>query len=87
MSGSVDELAVDDFRWALHLCVNTSTDPVVDLSDVDFFPSMAVGALIGALKRSRGALTVVAREGSFAAKVLGVCGIAFEPQTAGATEG
>ena len=87
VNGSVDEVAVDDFRWALHLCVNTSSDPVVDLSDVDFFPSMAVGALIGALKRSRGALTVVAREGSFAAKVLGVCGIAFVAEAAGATEG
>jgi anti-anti-sigma regulatory factor len=76
VSGSVDELAVDDFRWALHLCMSASTDPVVDLSDVDFFPSFAVGALIGALRRDRG-MTVAAREGTFAAKVLDVCGIPY----------
>ncbi|HWM75463.1 MAG TPA: hypothetical protein VNQ53_17065 [Nocardioides sp.] len=87
VSGSVDELAVDDFRWALHLCTNASSDAVVDLSDVDFFPSLAVGALIGTLKRNRDAVTVVARDGSFAAKVLQVCGIPFEPQAAGAGEG
>ena len=75
--GSVDELAVDDFRWALHLCMSASTDPIVDLSDVDFFPSFAVGALIGAMRRGRG-VTVVAREGTFAAKVLDVCGIPYE---------
>ena len=33
--------------------MNASDDPIVDLSDVDFFPSVAVGALIGALKRDR----------------------------------
>jgi|RhiMethySRZTD1v2_1073278.scaffolds.fasta_scaffold769462_2 anti-anti-sigma regulatory factor len=77
VSGSVDELAVDDFRWALHLCMSASDDPIVDLSDVDFFPSVAVGALIGALRRDRG-VTVVAREGTFAAKVLDVCGIPHE---------
>jgi anti-anti-sigma regulatory factor len=76
VSGSVDELAVDDFRWALHLCMSASTNPVVDLSDVDFFPSCAVGALIGALRRDRG-VTVVAIEGTFAAKVLDVCGIPY----------
>ncbi len=86
VSGSVDELAVDDFRWALHLCTNAAEDPIVDLSDVDFFPSVAVGALIGALKRNPGAVTVVARQGSFAAKVLELCGIPFEPQAAGAGE-
>jgi anti-anti-sigma regulatory factor len=79
VTGSVDELAVDDFRWALHLCMSASDDPIVDLSDVDFFPSVAVGALIGALRRDRGGMTIVAREGSFAAKVLDVCGIPFGP--------
>jgi len=82
VSGSVDELAVDDFRWALHVCTNAADEPVVDLSDVDFFPSVAVGALIGALKRNPGAVTVVARQGSFAAHVLELCGIPFDPQAA-----
>jgi anti-anti-sigma regulatory factor len=80
VSGSVDELAVDDFRWALHLCMSASDNPIVDLSDVDFFPSVAVGALIGALRRDRG-VTVVARDGTFAAKVLDVCGIPYGAPT------
>jgi anti-anti-sigma regulatory factor len=86
VSGSVDEVAVDDFRWALHLCMGASDDPIVDLSDVDFFPSVAVGALIGALKRDRG-VRVVARDGSFAAKVLDVCGIPFEQPRPSASDG
>ena len=85
VSGSVDELSVDDFRWALHLCMSASDDPIVDLSDIDFFPSVAVGALIGALRRDRG-VTVVAREGTFAAKVLDVCGIPYGVPAPGSGE-
>ena len=79
VSGVIDELAVDDFRHALHRCMNGSGYAVVvDLSDVDFLPSMAIGVLVGAMKDDRGSVTALARRGCFAARVLGLCGIPFE---------
>jgi anti-anti-sigma factor len=78
VSGSIDELAVDDFRRALHDHVVGSADAVIDLSDVDFLPSMAIGALVGVLKRAPGKVTLAAREGSRAAKLLRICGLPFE---------
>ncbi len=79
VSGAVDELALDDFRRALHLCMNGSSDAVVvDLSDVDFLPCMAIGVLVGAIKHDWDSVTVVARDGCFAARVLALCGIPFK---------
>ena len=79
VSGAVDELALDDFRRALHLCMNGSSDAVVvDLSDVDFLPSMAVRVLAGAMNDDRVSVTAVARKGCIAAAVLSVCGVPFE---------
>jgi anti-anti-sigma factor len=80
VSGSIDELAVDEFRQVLHRFVAGTDHAVVDLSDVDFLPSMAIGALVGVMKQPQGSLTIVAREGCFAAKVLAICGIPFEFQ-------
>jgi anti-anti-sigma regulatory factor len=77
VSGSVDELSVDDFRAHLRQCLEASATPCVDLSDVDFLPSLAVGVLVGALQHDPPELTVVARKGCIAAKVLNVCGIEF----------
>ena len=78
VSGCIDELAVDDFRRALHDHVVGSADAVIDLSDVDYLPSMAIGALVGALKHKRNQVTLVAREGSRSAKLLRICGLPFE---------
>ena len=80
VSGSIDELAVDDFRRALHDHVVGSKDAVIDLSDVQFLPSMAIGALVGVLKHAPGKVTLVANEGSRAAKLLRICGLPFEDQ-------
>jgi anti-anti-sigma factor len=78
VSGSIDEQSVDEFRSALHRYVSGTPNAIVDLSDVDFLPSMAVGALVGAMKRAEGSLTIVAGDGCVAAKVLAICGIPFE---------
>ncbi len=79
VSGSVDELAVDDFSRALQQCVNGSSDAVVvDLSDVDFLPSMGIAVLVRAMKPDGGSVTIVARRGCFAARVLTLCCIPFE---------
>ena len=79
VSGVIDELAVDDFRRELQRCMKASSDAVVvDLSDVDFLPSMAVGVLVGAMNDDRVSVTAVARKGCFAAAVLSVCGVPFE---------
>jgi anti-anti-sigma factor len=80
VSGSIDELAVDDFRRVLHDHVAGSADAVIDLSDVEFLPSMAIGALVGVLKHTPDTVTLVAREGSRAAKLLRICGLPFECQ-------
>src|SRR5688500_11970940 len=77
ISGSVDELAASEFRQALHAFIAATTDPVVDLSDVDFFPSMAIGVLVGACRPDWASVTIVAEKGCFAARVLKVCGIPF----------
>jgi len=84
VSGVSDELAVADFRRELQRCVNGSSDAVVvDLSDVDLLPSMAVGVLVGAMNDDRVSVTAVARKGCFAAAVLSVCGVPFETREEG----
>jgi anti-anti-sigma regulatory factor len=85
VSGSIDEDAIDEFRSVLRRHVTMARDAAIDLSDVEFLPSMAVGALVGAMKHASGDLTIVARDGCFAAKVLTICGIPFEPQVTDAT--
>jgi len=64
LSGSVDELSVDDFREHLRQCLEASSTPGVDVSDVDFLPSLAVGVLVGALQHDPPVLTAVARKGA-----------------------
>jgi anti-anti-sigma regulatory factor len=86
VSGSIEELAVDDFRRALHDHVVGSADAVIDLSDVDFLPSMAIGALVGVLKHAADKVTLVAREGSRSAKLLRICGLPFEYQETSGVE-
>lgn len=81
VSGSVDELEGPTFRGDLDShSGGYSRDLTLDLSDVEFFPSLAVGVLVVALRtmRENGAeLTVLAREGSIVARVLTVCRLDF----------
>lgn len=81
VSGSVDELEGPTFRSDLEKYSDAySTDLTLDLGEVEFFPSLAVGVLVVALRtmRENGAeLTVLAREGSIVARVLTVCRLDF----------
>ena len=81
VSGSVDELEGPTFRSDLEKhSGDYRRDLTVDLGEVEFFPSLAVGVLVVALRtmRDNGAeLTVLARDGSIVARVLTVCRLDF----------
>jgi anti-anti-sigma factor len=81
VSGTIGETTGPQFREDIETHSDEFTRPLdVDLSGVDFFPSLAVGVLAVALRRSREAgteLGVLAREGSIAARVLTICGLPY----------
>lgn len=86
VEGTVDELAGPTFREDLAKHSEQHTKPLtVDLSGVEFFPSVAVGVLAVAMRQSREAdadITLLAREGSIVARVLTVCGLDYVEQPA-----
>jgi anti-anti-sigma factor len=89
--GCVDHTDVEAFRASLREASRDfQRDLTVDLSEVEFFPSQAVGVLVGArnaASRNGTTLELVARDGTLARRVLNICGIpvneplAVEPQT------
>lgn len=86
--GCVDELRLDDFREALRTSSHDYTvDLIVDLSEVQFLPSMAIGVLVGARKRFEEAgLEIVARHGTIARRVLEICWLTVDDPTPLAVE-
>lgn len=80
--GTVDEISASAFRDDLLRRVQAlDTGFVVDLSDVDFFPSAAVGALIAGLKAAAGRqqeLRIRVDDGTIAQRVLRICGLDYE---------
>lgn len=81
VTGSVDELAGPVFREDLAKHTEQHTQSlVVDLSDVEFFPSLAVGVLAVAMRQSREAgaeIEVRARESGIVARVLTICALPY----------
>ena len=79
VSGEVDELSAVRLREALDKHSNGFADDlVVDLSDVDFLPSMGVGVLAVAARNAeeRGSkIELVAGKGTIAQQVLNICGL------------
>ncbi|HET9420784.1 MAG TPA: STAS domain-containing protein [Nocardioides sp.] len=79
VSGEVDELSAVRLREALETNSNGFADDlVVDLSDVDFLPSMGVGVLAVASRTAdeRGSkIELVAVKGTIAQQVLNICGL------------
>jgi anti-anti-sigma factor len=60
VSGCLDELNVAAFRDALREATEDYTKPVVvDLNDITFMPSLAIGTLLGAMARCPGTRVVV----------------------------
>jgi anti-anti-sigma factor len=84
VTGSVDELSGPTFRADLEKYSDGfSRDITVDLSGVDFFPSLAVGVLAVAAKNARNAgheLDVVAAPGSIVARVLTISRLPYREQ-------
>ena len=81
VSGTIDELAGPRFRDVLQKYSKDFAESlVVDLSDVDFMPSLAIGVLATAHKNMRNAgaeLDLVAEDGTVAQRVLHVCAMPY----------
>lgn len=81
VSGTIDELAGPRFRDVLQkYSQDFAQSLVVDLSDVDFMPSLAVGVLATAHKNMRSAgaeLDLLAEDGTVAQRVLHVCAMPY----------
>ncbi len=82
LHGELDESGSAALRDLLKaITVDLVGDLRVDLADVDFLPSVAVGVLAaaqGAAARKGASLTFAATTGSIAQRVLTICGIAHE---------
>jgi anti-anti-sigma factor len=81
VSGEVDEVAAGELRTAIEKHSDGFTAPLaVDLSDVTYLPSAAVGVLATARQRSTtsgATLELVAADGSIAQRVLAVCALPY----------
>lgn len=79
VSGVIDEAASPRLREALRSATEDySRDATVDLTDVDFLPSTAVGVLAVAQNTAQDggvSLDLVAASGTLAQRVLTVCAI------------
>ena len=78
ISGVLDELAVPELREMLHAATEDYTkDLTVDLSRVDFLPSVALGVLVAAMGSGVARIRLVAQEGTIASRVLAITGLDF----------
>jgi anti-anti-sigma factor len=79
--GDLDELATFELRETLAQATDQLTaDLTIDLTDVDFLPSSAIGVLATAqtgARRNGSDITFVAADGSVAQRVLAVCGLDY----------
>lgn len=81
VGGFVDEMSGLALRDAIAKRSQDFTEPlVVDLSDVDFLPSLGVGILAVAMKKAgeQGtSIELTAQQGSVAQQVLNICGLPY----------
>jgi anti-anti-sigma factor len=76
VSGEVDELSGQALRSQIVQCSENFTQPLsIDLSDVDFFPSLGVGILARAM--TMGEIELVAEDGCVAQRVLRICQLPY----------
>lgn len=89
VSGSVDEYAVLALRNALREHTDDyRTSLAVDLSDADYLPSVAVSVLVTAMRSAEengASLTLVAKDGTIAQRVLLVCALPYRHSLDGET--
>ncbi|WP_370246464.1 STAS domain-containing protein [Nocardioides sp.] len=81
VAGSVDEFALVGLRVAIDDIVEQARKAVVDVSEVAFLPSAAVGVLVqarGFARRQGGELIIVAADGSPAQRTLSLMGVDAE---------
>ena len=79
--GDLDEPATLELRDTLAKATDQLTsDLTIDLSDVDFLPSSAIGVLATTqadARRNGATVTFVANDGTVAQRVLRVCGLDY----------
>jgi anti-anti-sigma factor len=79
VSGSVDELSGVALREAIDKHSDGCTEEMsVDLTDVDFLPSLGIGVLAIAMRTAEengSRIDLVAAEGTIAEQVLSICGL------------
>lgn len=79
--GDLDEPATVGLRDTINSATATLTsDLTIDLSDVDFLPSSAIGVLAttqASARRNGATIAFVAQEGTVAQRVLMVCGLDY----------
>lgn len=78
--GAIDEAVVPEFQADLIHAVQRAADAaiVVDLTDVDYFPSSAIGAVVKAMRATGStsdSMRLRAAESSVAQRVLHLCGL------------
>jgi anti-anti-sigma factor len=82
LHGDLDEGATVQVRMLLKEVTDGLTrDLTIDLTDVDLLPSSAVGVLANAQDtagKQGAAVTFVAADGTIAARVLTICGLAYD---------
>lgn len=82
LHGDLDEGATLQFRSLLNdLSAGLTQDLTIDLTDVDLLPSSAVGVIASAqdtATRQGASLSLVAAEGTISARVLTICGLAYQ---------
>ncbi len=84
VTGSVDEIVIDDLRLAIYEATSHySRDLTIDLSGVDFLPSMGIGVLASAMRQAAENETtdrLLAPSKSLADKILTLSGIPHAPE-------
>jgi anti-anti-sigma factor len=82
LSGIIDELSISEMERAVERATAGQTRPAtVDLSGVDFLPSIGLGVLalaMRATRRSEAPLRLVTRRGTLAQRVLEISGLPFQ---------
>jgi anti-anti-sigma factor len=82
VQGALDELSAHAFRDDLLTQLPVGGSMLVDLTNVDLFPSAAVGALVAGLKQATAAgsrIEVLVAAGGVAQRVLAICGLPHRP--------